>query len=487
MSKKNLFISLLALPLSLMTLGPAVAQTAPQSNAVSENALIARGQYLAHAGDCAACHTVSGHKLYSGGYSFHMPMGEIVSGNITSSKKFGIGTWSEKDFANAVRKGILPNGRHLYPAMPYTAYANITDDDIHALYVYFQHVPAVETAPEKKSQLKFPFNLPGLMTVWNFLYAKQQPFQPDPTLNSEENRGKYLVEGLGHCSTCHTPRNQMLSEDMGKFLTGAYVQNWHAPNITSDAVSGIGGWSDQELFSYLKTGRAVGKSQAGGPMAEAIVQSFQYLTDHDIKAIISYLRKVPAVRTPGQTSTSWSVTKPKEDKWNHYETGGSKNDQPGYRDISTLNGAMLYNNNCAACHGINGEGSEDHIFPSLTQNSAVGADDPTNLVMSIYEGIHRQGVDYKAVMPAFSQQYQAIHNWLSPAQIAAISNYVTERFGQGNAHLKAADVNYITSRATDTAPFLIRNAAILAAIGIVTGVVILILLFVMISKSRRRP
>ncbi|MBF9000857.1 cytochrome c [Vibrio nitrifigilis] len=455
--------------------------TAASSVAADQSNLIQRGQYLATAGDCTACHTSNETKPYAGGYPFNMPMGKIISSNITSSKQFGIGNWTEQQFADAVRKGVRPDGSQLYPAMPYTSYSNITDQDMQALYAYFQSVPAIDEAPKQKTELSFPFNLPGLMWGWNLMFAHGTPFKPDDTLSVEQNRGKYLVEGLAHCSTCHTPRNQMMAEDSSEFLAGAHVDGWFAPNITSDKISGIGGWSDAELASYLKNGHAVGKAQAGGPMADAIQHSFRFMTDNDIHAIVSYLKSVPAHRITGQSDASWSVSKAKPVSWTKYEPGNSASNTKAYTDFSTTNGANLYSDNCAACHGANGEGSDDHTIPSLTNNTAVGGSDPTNLVMAITHGIHRQGADGKAVMPAFGEQQQVIHSWLTAGQIAAIANYVTDHFGQRNASLTAQQVTNIQQGSGDI-PFLVQNAK---AITIIAIVIVLVIIVVLVRKLKR--
>lgn len=451
---------------------------------LSTNDLITRGEYLAKAGDCTACHTPEGGKPFEGGYLFKMPMGTIVSSNITSSKEFGIGSWSAADFANALRKGQRPDGSQLYPAMPYTSYSNITDSDMLALYTYFQSVPSVDAAPTAKTELHFPFNLPGLMKVWNFIFVSGKPFTPDQNLSQEENRGKYLAEGLGHCSACHSPRNQMMAEDSSQYLAGAHVDGWLAPNITSDVVSGIGGWSKQELASYLKNGHAEGKGQAGGPMADAVEHSFSHLDDSDLVAIAAYIKKVPAIHNSADVQPSWSASRSNSVDWAHYEPGGSANNAEGYRNHSTTNGAMLYDSNCAACHGSSGQGSDDNTFPSLTHNSAVGAEDPSNLVMAIVDGIDRKGSDGRASMPAFSEKHQQIHSWLNQDQIASVANYVTEQFGHKNAHLSGEDVSRISS-GNDESPFLIRHAALLAYIGVFI-VALLLAGFVILLFKRRK-
>lgn len=448
--------------------------------------LVKKGEYLANAGDCTACHTAPGGQPFAGGYLFKMPMGKIISSNITSSAQFGIGKWSEEEFARAVRKGVRPDGTNLYPAMPYTSYANITDEDMKALYAYFKQVKPVDAAPEQKTELAFPFNMPGAMWGWDLLFARSGEFKPDPTLSQSENRGKYLAEGLAHCSTCHTPRNQFLAEDSGQHLAGAFVDGWHAPNITSDQISGVGGWTNQEIISYLKNGHAEGKAQAGGPMADAIEHSLRFLTDDDTAAIAAYLKTVTPVRAPGQTAPSWGATQAKPIDWTSFETGGPASNTPGYTDTSTTDGAVLYNNNCASCHGLNGQGSDDHYFPSLTRNTAVGSTDPSNLVMAIADGIHREGADGTATMPAFSEEHQMIHSWLTPEQIAVLANYVSNQFGNGSPHLTASDVTRIRSGGGDT-PFLIRNAKTFAIVGMaIAALVALGLVALVVARMRRR-
>lgn len=447
-------------------------------------ALIKRGEYLAVAGDCTACHTAENGKSFAGGYAFNMPMGTIISSNITPSRQFGIGNWSEAEFSKAVRDGVNPDGRHLYPAMPYTSYRYITDEDMHALYSYFQQgVTAVDAAPTEKTQLKFPFSLPGVMAVWDLLFAGNSSFIPDPALNAEQNRGKYLVDGLAHCSTCHTPRNAFMAEDSSKFLAGAYVDGWRASNITADPVSGIGGWSNQEITTYLKTGHVQNKAQAGGPMADAIQHSFSHMDDKDLQAIAAYLKTVTPVREQGQTRPDYAPGASNTVDWTSFEKSPyPASDSPDYIASNTTDGAVLYNTNCAACHGISGQGSDDGYFPSLRANTAVGSKDPANLVMAISEGIHRTSADGIASMPAFSAEDQRIHTELTPAQIAAVANYVTENFGHGDAQLTATDVNRIRSGGEPS--FLIRYAAQLAIAGGVIFLLILLLLARIVLRKK---
>lgn len=231
------------------------AQTMPDQK------LIEKGKYLAIVGDCTACHTIDKSKPFAGGYEFHLPMGTIVVGNITPSKEFGIGNWSEAQFGRAICEGVSADGRRLYPAMPYTEYSILKDEDITALYAYFMHgVKPVEQAPQNKTKLEFPFNIPGTMSVWNMLYLDNKRFQPDASKSDEINYGRYLADGLGHCTTCHTPRNSLMALDKSEYLAGGFVDGWYVPNLTPDVNSGLGGWSDDEILSYLKNGHTKDKA-----------------------------------------------------------------------------------------------------------------------------------------------------------------------------------------------------------------------------------
>jgi len=238
-----------------------------------------QGKMVASAADCQACHTNPGGQPFAGGYSIHSPMGTIFTTNITPSKQFGIGNYTEEQFARAVRHGVRPDGKNLYPAMPYTSYSHMSDEDIKAMYVYFQTQVKAVDSPTPETALPFPFNMRIAMAGWNLMYLDSAPFKPDASKSAEWNRGAYLVNGAGHCDTCHTPRNLMMGSVTDKPLAGGMVGPWYAPNISSDPVSGIGNWTQAELVEYMKTGRANGKNQAAGPMAEAVENSLQYLPD----------------------------------------------------------------------------------------------------------------------------------------------------------------------------------------------------------------
>ncbi|MEN4936917.1 cytochrome c [Stenotrophomonas sp. TWI1151] len=393
-----------------------VSDTARADDAVE------RGRYLSVAADCVACHTSPKQgKPYAGGYAIASPLGEIWASNITPSTSHGIGNYTEADFAKAVREGVRKDGAHLYPAMPYTSYAKLTDEDIHALYVYFMQAVAPVGEEARTTELPFPFSVRSSMAVWNLLFLDKTPFKPDPAQSAQWNRGAYLVEGLAHCSSCHSPRGLMMQEVGGKAFAGGSLGDWYAPNITSHPISGIGGWTDDELAQYLKTGRAEGKGQAGGGMAEAVTNSLSKLRDEDISAIVTYLRTVPAVADKDATRAAFA--------WGDAATAPG---EPAIRgtDAPIASGAVLYSGLCASCHGSRGEGSNDGYYPSLVHNSTVGMVRPQNLVATIIGGIDREVDSEHVLMPHFSEgsYVQA----LSDADIAAVATYVRTTFGPGD-------------------------------------------------------
>ncbi|MBB2200129.1 cytochrome c [Gluconacetobacter tumulisoli] len=453
-----------ALGMASMT-GVALAQDA------ASDALVARGRYLATAADCAACHTAPhGGKPFAGGYGIASPLGSIYASNITPSRTAGIGNYTEAQFSSAVREGIRGDGAHLYPAMPYTSYAKLTDQDIHALYAYFTHEvrPVDERAPA--TQLPFPFNLRFSMMFWNALYLDNSRFTPDPAKSAEVNRGAYLAIALGHCDTCHTPRNVMMAEIGGKELGGASLGSWIAPNVTPDPVSGIGSWSSDDLFRYLKTGDVPGKAQAAGPMAEAIEHSFQHLTDDDLKAIVAYVRQVPAIRDAADRKSRDSF-------------GLASGREAVIRGAAgTLdNGEKIFTGDCAACHHPSGGGSKDGYYPQLFHNTATGASIPDNLIAAILEGVDRTVNGQHVFMPGFS--HGSYVDELSDQDVADVANYVLTQFGNPAVKVSVADV--VSIRNGGPKPLLARVGGYIVP-AMVAGAVVLLGLIGLIVARRRK-
>lgn len=380
---------------------PAGAATqAPATGSLA--AQIERGKYLAMAGDCVACHTQGGKAPFSGGVAIASPLGTIYSTNITPSRKAGIGAYTQEQFSRAVRAGVRADGSHLYPAMPYTAYATLTDEDTAALYAYFMHGVAASDTAAPQTRLPFPFNIRASMAVWNWMFLDAQPFVADKSKSVEWNRGAYLAQGLAHCSTCHTPRNFLMAEKHDQYLQGGSLGTWYAPAITP----GKNGWDQQALEDYLRTGHAKNGATAAGPMLEAIDKSFAKMAPQDIKAMAVYLSDLPGAKPDATTA---AVVPP---------VSGS--------DIAELAGKasageQLYRNNCASCHQNNGDGMRG--LPALRNHTVLQHPNADNVSMAILEGVwpeEGQG------MPGFAHE-------LSDKQIADITNYVMTTFGQGKA------------------------------------------------------
>lgn len=428
----------------------------PAGAAPADNEQIARGKYLATAGDCIACHSVPGGQPFAGGLALPTPIGEIIATNITPSKTAGIGDYSLEQFSAALRKGIRGDGKHLYPAMPYTSYANVNDEDAAAMYAYFMKgVEAVDT-PTAPTRLPFPFNIRLSMAGWNLLFLDGKPFVSNPEQNHEWNRGAYLVNGLTHCSTCHSPRNLMMAEVKSRDLAGGEVGAWYAPNITSDLNSGVGGWSIEELVAYLKHGEARGKSQAAGPMAEAVDHSLQYLTDADLKAIAVYLKTVPAQPDSANPKPVYALGQP-------FDQLSSIRGVALPEDGSKMTGAQLYDAYCATCHQAQGQGSIDGGLPSLLNNTTVGRSHIGNLVLVILEGIKRQADGADVRMPGFA-------NELNDQQIATLVNYLTEHFGNPQVKVNASAVyDYRVGGASSNLVAIAWGAMIVGAL-VVLGV-----------------
>jgi mono/diheme cytochrome c family protein len=396
--------------------------------------VIARGEYLATAADCGACHTAPGGRPFAGGLPIATPLGTIYSTNITASADFGIGLYTEEEFSRALHRGVRRDGANLYPAMPYTSYAKFTDDDAHALYVYFtQAVKPVEQRPPP-TRLPFPMNIRASMIVWNLLFLDSAAFVPDPHQSAEWNRGAYLVQGAAHCSTCHTPRGFLQQEETSRALSGAQVGPWYAPNITSDPISGIGRWTKEELAAYLRTGHLSRKAQAAGSMGEAVERSFQHLAASDLDAIATYIKSVAAVPGPADDTSRFTAGR-------MFSELGALRGRDGIRSDNDADptGAELFQGNCASCHSAEGQGSKDGYYPSLFENSATGAKNATNLIAAILYGVDRTTSGGQAFMPGFGGRTTDA-NALSDRDIVVLGNYVLAHYGSAGTTITEQQV-----------------------------------------------
>jgi mono/diheme cytochrome c family protein len=356
------------------------------------DSLISRGLYIAQAADCASCHTTAGGKAFAGGEPLKTEFGVIYSTNITPDDQTGIGRWSEADFDRAVREGVRKDGSYLYPAMPYTNYTKITSQDMHALWAYVRSLQPVRHQVPADSLL-FPMNVRSSVLVWRTLYFKPGAFQRDPKQSDEWNRGEYLVDVLGHCDQCHTPRSVAQGLKSNRELTGAQIEGWYAPNISGDALSKLRDMSDQDLERFLRSGDMGNNTKVVGPMQEVVHASLSHLTDADLHAMVIYLKHQEAAPSP---------LAPAPVKW------------PRQADAQGL-----YQQQCAGCHQNDGKGIPGTV-PALAGNDAVTASDPSNVVMAMLEGFPPQGP--WGAMASFS-------NSLSDEQIADIANYVRTAWG----------------------------------------------------------
>jgi mono/diheme cytochrome c family protein len=392
--------------------------SSPDAAALSPAAAqIEAGRYLALAGNCASCHSRPEGEPLAGGVEFRTDFGTIYSTNITSDPASGIGKWSEAQFVRAMREGLDDQGAHLYPVFPYTSFTKLGDADLSALYAYLKTVaPSGYEAP--KNDLRFPYNQRWLLGLWNWLFFDAKRFQADPAHDVQWNRGAYLVEGAGHCSSCHTPRNFLGAEKHDKYLSGGVyndrvaggdVRPWSAANLTQ-ADSGLKSWSVADLTGYLKTGHG---QRAGslGPMNEVIGNSLRQLTDADIVAIASYIKSLPAIETSGTQSPS---------------------------DAERANNETQYTIHCGTCHLPTGLGARpgSDLGPPLVGDAIVQAASPASLINVILN-------PSEVLTPAPSAGWKNMEGQgdkVDDDQVAAIANYVRSNWGNRGGKVTAADV-----------------------------------------------
>jgi nicotinate dehydrogenase subunit B len=365
---------------------------------------IARGRQLAALGDCAVCHTnLTGGAVNAGGLAIETPFGTIYSTNITPDVATGIGAWSYPAFERAMREGIHRDGRQLYPAFPYTHFARTTDADLQALYAFLMAQAPVR-ADTPKTRLAFPFNWRPLLAGWNALFHRADVFEADATQSAAWNRGAYLVESLGHCSACHSPRNALGAEKANAYLAGGFAEGWEAPPLTSLSKAPIP-WSEDELFAYLRSGESRFHGVAAGPMAP-VVKELTALPDEDIRAMAIYL---------GSFNDN-ALSKPDQQV-----LAARLENLTGTRVASASSvGVRLYEGACAVCHQVGGAplfGSR----PSLALNSNVHAAVPDNLIQVILHGIASPVSSDLGYMPGFKDS-------MSDDQLAELVSYLRQQF-----------------------------------------------------------
>ncbi|AOJ15867.1 c-type cytochrome [Burkholderia vietnamiensis] len=403
---------------ALATCGHYAGAAQSDSPKVSNADLVAHGAYVARLGDCVACHTASDGKPMAGGLPLNTPFGAVYSTNITPDDATGIGRYTFAQFERVMRKGIAADGHNLYPAMPYPSYVKMTDQDMRALFAYLKHGVAPVSRANKAPDIPWPFNMRWTLAVWNGLFLDDKPYIPDLKHDAIWNRGAYLVQGLGHCGACHTPRGigfqeKALSDagsDGSAYLSGATVDSWRAVNLRRS-------WTAADLVALLKTGQNRYTYAAGG-MSDVVRHSTQYTSDLDLSAIAIYLTSLPA-NSPGEEAKRAS---------------GAQHTTKEPTGLLTTRGGLAYLQFCAACHQVDGRGFSA-VFPPLSENPAVLSADPVSSIHVVLTGWQtpKTAAHPKVyTMPAF--------NLLSDRELADILTFVRTSWGNRQAPVSASDV-----------------------------------------------
>lgn len=379
---------------------------------VSSPAALERGAYLARAGNCMGCHTAVGGAPFAGGHGVETPFGAVMAPNITPDLQTGIGSWTAHDFWRAMHHGRSKDGRLLYPAFPYPSFTQVTREDSDALFVYLRSLPAVAKANEAHA-LRFPYSSQAALAVWRALFFKPASFEPEPQRSSEWNRGKYLVQGLGHCAACHTGRNFLGGTGLNAEFGGGLMPDasWYAPSLASAAEGGVQQWTRQEVVRLLKTGLSA-EASVSGPMAEVVFSSTQHLNEQDLAAMADYLATLP-----------------------QHEPTAAGRSKPRMAEETLLQGARIYKEQCASCHGVQGQGVAG-IYPRLAGNRAVTLASANNVVQIIRHGgflPSTAGNPQPFGMPPFGQT-------LSDAETAAVTSFIRQSWGNAGQPVSTLEV-----------------------------------------------
>ncbi|MFC5430842.1 c-type cytochrome [Paraburkholderia denitrificans] len=413
------------------------ASTAVAATAPVDAALVQRGEYLARAGDCIACHTAKDGKPFAGGLKFGTPIGAIYSTNVTPDADTGIGAWTLDEFGRAVRAGVRKNGDTLYPAMPYPSYANLTDDDVKALYAYFMHGVAPVQQKNRAVDAVWPLQMRWPLSLWRWIFAPApKPFSnasyPDPQLA----RGAYLVQGLGHCGACHTPRAATMQEralsdadGLDYLAGGAPIDGWVPTSLRGETRTGLGTWKTEDIVQFLRTGRNA-RTAAFGGMTDVVAHSTQHMSDSDLDAIARYLKTLPP-KAQGETPYVYDAKIATD----------LRNGNAG------ATGAAVYRDNCMACHRSDG-GGYTRVFPALGGNAVVQSADPTSLIHVVLDGSALAGTHTAPstfTMPPFGWR-------LSDQEVADVSTFVRNSWGNKSAPVTAQQVAAVRKNVPARAP-----------------------------------
>ena len=389
--------------------------TAGHAQPVQASAIARQGLYLARAGDCIACHTKPGGKLFAGGLAMPTPFGTLYAPNITPDVATGIGTWSADSFYGMMHTGRSPDGGLLYPAMPFGSYTKVTRADSDAIFAYLRTVPAVAAA-NRPDDLRFPYDNRSLILGWRTLFFSEGTYVPDPSKSAAWNRGAYLVGGLGHCAMCHSAMNALGGSSQSKAFQGGLIpmQNWYAPSLASDTQAGLGDWSIADITAYLRDGVSH-RGAAYGPMGEVIYDSLQYLTLQDAAAMATYLKSLAEGAPAAEAATA----------------------VPAAEGSLLMNfGKTVFDTHCASCHGAAGRGMPPQ-YPQLAGNQSIQMDEAVNPIRMVLNGGFPPGTAGNPMpygMPPFAQT-------LSDDEVAAVVTYIRGAWGNHGGVVTARQAN----------------------------------------------
>jgi mono/diheme cytochrome c family protein len=396
----------------------------PPGVAEPADAQLARGRYLALAGNCAGCHTARGGAPYAGGRAVETPFGNVYASNLTPDVKTGLGTWTADDFWRALHHGKSKDGTLLYPAFPYPNYTRVTRADADALFAYLRTLAPV-AQPNREHTLRFPYNNRFLLAGWRRLYFTPGVFKPAADRDAEWNRGAYLVQGLGHCNACHTGRDALGGSNLKADLAGGMIPmlNWYAPSLTSDVEAGLGNWQVEHIVELLKTGVSA-RGAVFGPMSEVVYKSLQHLTDSDARALAVYLKSLPQTPAPA-------------------DAGGPPVAAAEMQRVMTL-GATLYDRNCKECHAVDGNGRPP-AYPPLAGNRALTMRSAVNPIRMVLNGGFPPGTAGNPRpygMPPFRPT-------LNDDEVAAVVSYIRNSWGNRAGLVSPLEVDRFRSAPMD--------------------------------------
>lgn len=376
--------------------------------------LIRKGEYVARLSDCVACHSTPDSPPFSGGLAMATPVGKIYTTNITPDKNTGIGNYTLADFDRAVRHGVARDGHRLYPAMPFPSYQKLSDNDVEALYAFMMQDVEPVSRTNTTSEIPWPLNMRWPLALWSTAFSGGGPYRDRQDQDASWNRGAYLVEGPGHCGSCHTPRGLAFNEkaldaSSPDYLAGALLDGWYAPSLRNDANTGISRWSEEDIVMFLKQGRNQ-HAVVFGSMADAFNNSTQFMSNEDLRAIGHYLKALPA----GSQNTG--------NGWQYKETPASPGLSSG-RQGDSLSGSQIYSTRCSSCHGADGRGQAPWIPPLAGATSMqVDSSSSINVVLNGSARIVADGVPDAYRMPPYRKQ-------LSDRQMADVLNYIRTSWG----------------------------------------------------------